>query len=544
MEALQNRWDQEMSRFHRRNADISVYRDFVARYDGLISGPEVVKNNAEAVRHRSAGNRAYLEKRFDDALLQYNRSICFAENQSEHLGIGYANRSAIYYEIGEYEFALYNIDLAMKHNYPERLMPKLLARETTCKERIASGHSKGTVPDGVVNINVEVNPKIPFLANGIGMQQFEGMGRGLVAKRGFKTGDVILDEQINFCYVSYGRTHRNCSHCGSVFSYCLIPCPSCIAVMYCGEKCRKEDLRVAHRFECSVVTKLWSVAHTNMMMMAKLFFYGLTAYKDNINKMMKFCLSNADVGSNPLDLDLTSPNPLGIFKAFHRAKPYRNPTLEHHLKLSAAAFFLVFMQDSLVQSIIRTDAQRNFMLRCMLVHGFVTSSLVLNRVDKHDGWRAVLSPVACLLNHSHDPNVTTEIVTGGKIRVIVLRPIQSGDQILSSYTPAWWNSADKSKLDFLCECVVCDRGPAGAKWHQDLNREHKISAKARRGIIQTRAFSSELIEFQHIVQITARDGLHPGKLFGDTLKLYYDLLDDEIRREDAKANRARALQRD
>lgn len=89
--ALQDLWDLEMPR-HRRNADISVYRDFVTRYDPLLSTTEVCKDNAKAVYHRKIGNFAFLEKRFDEALFLYNQSICCAENLSEHLGIGYANR--------------------------------------------------------------------------------------------------------------------------------------------------------------------------------------------------------------------------------------------------------------------------------------------------------------------------------------------------------------------------------------------------------------------------------------------------------------------
>ncbi|XP_039451251.1 SET and MYND domain-containing protein DDB_G0273589-like [Culex pipiens pallens] len=538
--AIQDRWNLEMPR-HRRNADISVYREFVARYDPLLSTTEVGKDNAKAVYHRKVGNFAYLEKRFDDALWSYNRSICFAENLSEHLGIGYANRSAIYYELGEYEVALYNIDLARKSNYPERLLPKLLAREANCKERLAGGHSKGTVPLPVVDINVDVNPKIPFMAKGIRMKEFGDMGRGLVAERDFKTGDVILDEKSDLCSLSFVRSFVECAHCGSAFLNSLIPCSLCFAVMYCGEKCREEDLRITHRFECSVVTKLLNVASDNMMMMPRLFFYGLTAFNDNIDQMMKYCLPNAAVGSNPLELDFTHPNPLDVFKVLHQAKPNRNNSnLEHNLKLSATAFYLVFMKNPLVQSIFRTEAQRNFMLRCLLIHGRATSSLLLGRENGDAGFLAALPPVASLINHSCDPNVIS-VVNSGRIKIIVLRPIQKGDQILTSYAPAWWDEHDGSTLDFDCKCVVCDRGPEGAKWRNAREKKRILSSEAMREWIGG-GETQDLIKFQRLVQILARDGHHPGKLFGETVKIYYDKLFDEVCAENAKRNRAKVQQ--
>uniref|UniRef100_A0A8D8DUJ5 (northern house mosquito) hypothetical protein n=2 Tax=Culex pipiens TaxID=7175 RepID=A0A8D8DUJ5_CULPI len=89
---LRSRLDREMPRHRRRNADIVDYRDFIAQRDALINVPEVAKSNELADRHRQHGNRAYAAKRFDEALLQYNQSICFAERGSKQLGMGYANR--------------------------------------------------------------------------------------------------------------------------------------------------------------------------------------------------------------------------------------------------------------------------------------------------------------------------------------------------------------------------------------------------------------------------------------------------------------------
>lgn len=74
------------------NADITVYRDFVLQHDALLEVLELKKSNRTAVAIREAGNRLFLEKKYDEALERYNESICYAEFNSEHLGMGYANR--------------------------------------------------------------------------------------------------------------------------------------------------------------------------------------------------------------------------------------------------------------------------------------------------------------------------------------------------------------------------------------------------------------------------------------------------------------------
>ncbi|XP_038114117.1 SET and MYND domain-containing protein DDB_G0273589 [Culex quinquefasciatus] len=537
---LRSQFDLKMPRYRRRNTDIAAYRDFIAQRDPLINIPEMAKSNELADRHRQHGNRAYAAKRFDEALLQYNQSICFAERGSEQLGMGYANRSAVYYEQGEYEFALYNIDLARKHNYPEAMMPKLLAREVNCKKMIDEGNSKGTVPIPVVQMNVEVNPTIPFLAKGITMKQYGEMGRGLVAERDFTTGDVILDEKVDLCFVSCFRNYLNCGHCGSEFCRSLIPCLGCVMFMYCSEKCREQDLRITHRFECSVASKLFSVTDLTAMMMARLFFYGLTAFDDNVNKMMKYCLANAGTGSNPFELEFANLNRVDIFKVLHQTKARYDPTIEHDLKVDAAAYHLIFMKSPAVQAIFCTAAQRNFMLRCLLIHGRVASTLALNQKYEPNGFTANFSPLATVCNHSCDPNATT-IVDSGSIKLIVLRPIVKGDQILTTYGPAWWRAQYCHDVNFDCNCPFCDEGSEGEKWQAEQDQAPMMPPNPPKDLFSTDGDTSNLVyklgRFQRIVKFLARE--HLGQLFGDMANVYHDALIEVVRQENRKRDRAK-----
>ncbi|XP_038119455.1 SET and MYND domain-containing protein 4-like [Culex quinquefasciatus] len=162
-------------------ADLTLYQDFIPQRRDLLLVPEQGKCDTDAARFRNTGNRLYLDGKYGEALVW-----CFAEKETNRLATGYGNRSAVYFEQGEYVFALYNIDLAKKHDYPEKLMPKLRVMELNCKQQIAAGRSKGTVPSPRMDINVDTNPKIPFLAKGIRVDH----RRILVAEKDLNPGDV------------------------------------------------------------------------------------------------------------------------------------------------------------------------------------------------------------------------------------------------------------------------------------------------------------------------------------------------------------------
>ncbi|KAL9702831.1 hypothetical protein quinque_006349 [Culex quinquefasciatus] len=537
MDELRRRLAREIPRHLRDVMDVSVYRAFAIRHQRLLNIAELGKNNERAERYRAAGNRAYSRRQYDTALGQYNRSLCYARADSELVGLAYGNRSAVYYAQDEYEFALYNIDLAKAHNYPERLMPKLLAREVNCKREIGYGLSHGTVPHPLADINVEVNPKIPFLAKGIAMRQSDGNEDTLVAEREFNTGDVILNEKIELCAVLFKKSNSYCAHCSSSFKQNLIPCPGCVTVMYCGEECRKEDFRTVHRFECSIATKLWSVTYTNVLMTAKLFFYGLTAFNDNIDKMMEYCLPNAAVGSNPLDADLTNPNPLEMFKVLHQAKPESNSVSNQVTKLYAAIYSVIFLKNPLVQSIIRTEAQRDFFLRCLVTHGLVTMTMVAT--SKELGTLPVISNV---FKHSCDPNVIT-IIHAGSFKMFVIRPIKTGDQIFTTYGHTWWRPGNEVQAQ--CRCVVCDSGPEGAKWRAAYREVRPKSPKVEEGLLGLERMSFDmtagLVKFQRIVQLMASEGHHPGEMFGRMVRAYFERLDDFVEEQNEKRYRANLL---
>lgn len=522
--------------------NLKMVLDQVKRYGQLDAVQELGKSNATAVRLRNVANRFYLERKFHDALTCYNESICYAEVDSDQLGIGYANRSAVYFEMEEYEFALYNIDLARKHKYPEKLMPKLLARKLNCQQKIANGHSKGTVPCPRMDINVDTNPRIPFLADGIGMNYSHKFGRGLVAEKDFNPGDVILNEKLEMCGVNFDLSYRHCNQCGDEFNHSLIPCPTCTFYMFCGQECRELNWKLYHRFECGVATKLCSVEAKIGILFARLFFYGLTQFEDDLQAMMNYCEPEVTFASNPLELDFTNLNRLELFKALHNVKPRIDIDIDIPMKSVVTSHYVAFLKNPLVSSIIRTVAHRRFFLQSLSKYFRLTTGLMTPGVNQQGQIVYVIRPIGSLINHSCDPNATMNLESNS-VKVMLLRPVRKGEQIFTAIGSCWWIEGPK-EFHFKCQCVVCDQGPAGRKWRE--LKERRLPQKALDDLLSLQKIvngswtdmATKLNETQRFVKQYAH--LHPqGPEFGYVLRSYQFNLWDADREQNMTLNRAK-----
>lgn len=73
------------------------------------------KNNVISMQLRLDGNKKYSAGDFKSALIKYNESACMAENNSDHLGLAYANRSQCFLKLELYERCLIDIEMAREY---------------------------------------------------------------------------------------------------------------------------------------------------------------------------------------------------------------------------------------------------------------------------------------------------------------------------------------------------------------------------------------------------------------------------------------------
>ncbi|XP_065073820.1 SET and MYND domain-containing protein 4-like [Ochlerotatus camptorhynchus] len=519
---------------HLADGDMFAYRDYVqCNVPRLVSEEEernadLPKCNVRAAKARQEGNKLYLKKNYLEALEKYNESICWAQIDSEDLAIGYANRTAIYYENEEYEFAMANIALAKRHKYPERLMPKLQARELRCKGKIDAGEHKSSTPCPKLVVNVEPNPKIPFVAQGIAMKELPHFGRSMVAERDFKAGSVILCEKPMMVSISPEAKYKLCQSCSSENFLSLIPCPHCVSVMYCSEECWKKGWDVGHRFECGIYDKLASMPFDECQMGPKMLFYGLTLFNDDVKKMRKYCRSHGRTGSNPFDLDYTKENPLDAFKVFHTAKMQpRGHTLDNVYRLVTAILYTIYIQQPLIRSLFVTKTQQNFLLKCIFEYSIVVNRLIVVREPSID----LLHTVASVCNHSCDPN-THVMYRSSQLKFVVIRPICKGEQICISYGPIWGETCAYERYRKLsifeidCACVVCNPNTF-RNWL--INNKQQSPAFHNNLFVMKKVLLNETFsnadKMNALQQFIQRYGyVHPLHLFRQVLTMYRERL--------------------
>lgn len=149
------------------------------------------KSDAGSLAARNEGNKFFKENDFVSALKCYNRSICLATVNSEHLPIGFANRSAVYLKSGFYKFCQENIELALANNYPEKLRPKLAQRKKECLELLEKREDcleKFRKEKVSAQLSYEPSEKIPLMVEGLEYAKSEQFGRYIRTRRDLNPG--------------------------------------------------------------------------------------------------------------------------------------------------------------------------------------------------------------------------------------------------------------------------------------------------------------------------------------------------------------------
>lgn len=156
------------------------------------------KSEAKSQTLRSDGNKFYSERKFFNALIKYNESLSYAENRSENLGHAFANRSAVYFEMKQFEKCLSNIEMAKGNFYPDKQMQTLINRETKCREMMKSHREKQPDVWNFFKLSYPSNPRLPFIANCLEVKRSEKYGRHVVTNQDLRVGDIVVVES-PFC---------------------------------------------------------------------------------------------------------------------------------------------------------------------------------------------------------------------------------------------------------------------------------------------------------------------------------------------------------
>lgn len=173
----------------------------------VLSVPETLKSESSAVTYRTRGNKLYRSKNLKEALKSFNFSIMFAPHPPvpsaaaslceepaadgtsaafEALALAYANRSAVMFELHQYEECLKDVELAILHGYPEASRCKLLARKERC---VAKRKEEGGAVERLLTTHkhcpavATADPATPRKSDAIRLSHTPEKGRHFLANR-------------------------------------------------------------------------------------------------------------------------------------------------------------------------------------------------------------------------------------------------------------------------------------------------------------------------------------------------------------------------
>lgn len=187
---------------------------------------------------RMEGNKLYKERCFFDALVKYNESLCQAEVGSSDVGLAFANRSAVYYEVKLFEKCLKNIQLAKTNGYSVNNFAVLDKRAERCAEQMKAGcdASKAENPFDSIKLTYAANPKLPFVADCLEIKKSPKFGRYIITNSNLRVGDIVAIEKPFFQTIKSDSRYEGCLEMNKYqrCTYCLkdnlmdlIPCQTC-----------------------------------------------------------------------------------------------------------------------------------------------------------------------------------------------------------------------------------------------------------------------------------------------------------------------------
>ncbi|XP_037044344.1 SET and MYND domain-containing protein 4-like [Bradysia coprophila] len=478
---------------------------------------EIVRNikcNKQSKMLRTKGNKLFTsDTDLSKALDLYNQSICWAEDTGEELAIGFANRSAVYFEWEKYDACLENIDLAVKAGCPERLMDKLNQRKANCVtnmnaikvginandpmskihsidklclkmkdfNRLKSKHFCFDIDETHCEpqLSLPANPKIPFIANCLEMKTSPQKGRYIVTTKELKPGQIISIEDPFLASLEKEHRYRKCANCFAENFMNLIPCKACTCTMFCSQKCLTESETGFHQYECSIADYIWNNFH-EIGLTFRLAVKAFTMF-DTVQELVDFREHSKTANATVFSFDHT----IGLddrdrYSQIENLCTNEENRIEDDLFTRGCKIALLYhhlIEKTKFGEMLRTDAERDVLISLLFHHSQTTSINSINCYEyddvnleamadfkSSDVFARGMYPFSSLYNHSCAPNMAT-VAVGTKIVSYVTRDINKNSEVLLCLkrTNHFQRKKDERQhilklvYGFTCKCEACQK---------------------------------------------------------------------------------------
>ncbi|XP_037050263.1 SET and MYND domain-containing protein DDB_G0273589-like [Bradysia coprophila] len=403
------------------------------------------KDDQKSIEYREQADAEFEENNFDAAIELYNKSLCYAESKSEHLGLAYAQRAQCFSALKMFDRCLIDIELAKKSNYPRSQLDQLEKRKNICLNLIESG---AQVQLFQPKLDFPSHEKYPGMANVLEFDRNDKYGRHLVATADIDVGQLILLEK---CFATRtDECYRDCNICMNVQQN-LVPCPKCTKALFCHDSCVNNRI---HPFECDIYPILES--HWEVLSMGlRVFLVGLSLFS-NADELINF-VEETFTKEDSFQLSTNDAKSQYAFCLQNLKEKFElseiAQRLENALGDIGPLMYGACIAHNHFNTFFTTEKHRRFLMH-LLCHHIILGQLSRIRVD--------FPVIVQYFNHSCVPNMNTFLVDGYVIGV-TFRPIRKGQQVFKCYLdPSQPQMSYDQRQQYLleryafqCECERC-----------------------------------------------------------------------------------------
>lgn len=468
------------------------------------------KNEAVARDCRQNGNEEFAQKKWVDATEWYNKSMCFAEEGSESMGLAYANRSSCFFNMKMYRKCLDDIDQAKLNNYPQEKMSKLDQRVAICLDKM----KKETDQSDVFEPELDYEPKkmYPCFANVLQIKNNTEHGRHIVANDDIDVGKTVMVDK-NYVAETLNQKYKRCNICHRLAAN-LKPCNKCVFAMFCP-RCEENSF---HDIECQINPVFFGSLQfkSYRMVVVRSILLATNAFAD-IDQLMtaveKMLLNKA------VEVPESLSDPQSEYRAFFKLRSNVRDQMDQ--KLPQKIYRMLIGQPE-VSQFFHSEAHRRFLMHLIGHHITTIQNPNLIRNDRSSTGQTgdygedieiFLEHHLCIsasyFNHSCAPNAYITLQNGMNT-CVVIRPIRRGEQLCVTYDDKVLLALKEdrqelilSKFNFQCKCLRCERP------------ELDIVCLIQNGLIKTDPNFVSMIEddvddadnihcYQHILALKAR----------------------------------------
>lgn len=397
------------------------------------------KNNNKSDAHLKRGEIQFQEKKWKDALISFNRSLCLASKPSKNVETAYIRRAE----------CLYNLSVCMNSEtcVDDKMGVSTRSAAEVCKPNKARPNEKSKKQRGAnkfqLSLSFKSHAALPEMANVLEICENTKFGRHIVAKCNITVGKTILAAQPiarvcvprakdTFCLTCY-NTDAN-----------FIACEQCTDAFFCDEQCAETNL--THPLECNSI--FHQIGNCQVKLTVQLILSTVKTFRSSNDLINHFENLFENKVNSRLELLLK-------FK-----KISQDTTI-----LRAYRAFKCLMTMPIIKLWFYPKKKQRFLMHLTLHYMLIVpaNSFCDQLKEGSKSEMQYIFDVISLFNHSCAPNAFY-IMKDNTAYLFTVRPIEKGEQIFINYLgDASTDSIEdrkfyiKSNWDFDCECERCSR---------------------------------------------------------------------------------------